>query len=221
VHLEELLCRYQAQAVTPEERLRIEEHIATCGECRATALVFRQIDSVLREPAEPPAGWWRTEKNIFRALRWSGVAVGMLSVGAALQLVGGLVVLVLYAEKSPIIGGFGGASLISDSILFLALAIHVREESLRLQNATGSWERMRDEWGRLLEENVPLYRASIVANWIALLAGFVIAWSSFSSRKVPMVAGFVMVASALFGLWILPRNARRRKREREALRSFE
>ncbi len=71
MHLDELLlARYLDQAVSTEERLRIEAHLADCARCTkevaSTAQLLQALDGMDLPPALPPTIRQRTEQLPFR-----------------------------------------------------------------------------------------------------------------------------------------------------------
>src|SRR5688500_17282327 len=46
--MEALICAAQDGAATPEERARVERHLAGCADCRASAAAFRRVDDELK-----------------------------------------------------------------------------------------------------------------------------------------------------------------------------
>jgi hypothetical protein len=64
---EEIINGYIEDALTPPERLEVERHLESCGDCRDLAADLREIRNVARslDPREPPArAWSRLERAI-------------------------------------------------------------------------------------------------------------------------------------------------------------
>ncbi len=76
-----VLLRYRAQQLDAETERGIDEHLATCSECRALLLA-------LAEPvAEKQRSWAQAELSAARRGRWIGLAAGLAAVAAVLLFV--------------------------------------------------------------------------------------------------------------------------------------
>jgi hypothetical protein len=74
-----VLLHYRAQKVDEETERRIDEHLATCADCRA-------LLSALAEPVSEHQRSW-AQSRVKASRRWIGVAVGTLAVAATLLFV--------------------------------------------------------------------------------------------------------------------------------------
>ena len=67
--IEELLSLYVEDALSVEERRRVDDHLAVCGSCRESLVSYRALESSLvsRRELRPPAG--RTAAAVIERLR--------------------------------------------------------------------------------------------------------------------------------------------------------
>jgi hypothetical protein len=144
--------------------------------------------------------------------------VGVLVAVLAVELIGGAVALWLVADK-PLVAGILAGVLLSDTGLFLGLALVHHERAARYEELSSDWGRGRAAWRTHLVADA---RASFVA-WMSsvLLVGLgilMLALGIVRSFPLQIVIGGFCLGVGGVGLLLHPRRRRRARRE---LAAFE
>lgn len=167
MHLEELLARYVDTDMAIDEKKRVEDHLEQCAYCRSLAQAFRKIDAAMSRASAPPSGWPALEKKVKRTVSFYRVFLIIAITWAVASGIAGITLMLVNGDSGPLWVALIAISLIADAPLLGYIGYLVAKRYKALELATRSWESMRAEWKRHLEDATRHLRSRL--RWMPLI----------------------------------------------------